>query len=190
MRLLMILILFLPFMSFGSPDSQEVLSGNSMLKQIFEENKVEAEQGNADAQYSLAMKYVNGWGVPKDEKEAVKWLRLAGEQGHDVAQFTVSSMYADGQGVPKDEKEAVKWMRLAAEQGFASAQLSLGAKYYLGTGVPKDNVPAYMWANIAGANGLDVKELIGIITGYMSQADIAKAQELTRQYIKFNPDVY
>ena len=47
-----------------------------------------------------------------------------------------------------------------------------------------------MWWNIAGANGQDVEENMGILTGKMSQDEIAKAQEMTRQYIKDHPDVY
>jgi len=47
-----------------------------------------------------------------------------------------------------------------------------------------------MWTNIAGANGYDVEKNREIITGEMSQDEIAKAQELTRQYIKDHPDVY
>ena len=62
--------------------------------------------------------------------------------------------------------------------------------YGNGRGVPKDNLLAYMWLNIAGANGYDVEENMGIISGKMSQDEIAKAQELTRQYIKDHPDVY
>ncbi len=84
----------------------------------------------------------------------------------------------------------MKWYRLAAEQGDAEAQGNLGVMYGNGTGVPKDNLLAYMWLNIAGANGDDVEENMGIISGEMSQADIAKAQEMTRQYIKDHPDVY
>ena len=84
----------------------------------------------------------------------------------------------------------MKWYRLAAEQGDAEAQGNLGVMYGNGTGVPKDNLLAYMWWNIAGANGQDVEGNMGILTDLMSQADIAKAQEMTRQYIKDHPDVY
>ena len=48
----------------------------------------------------------------------------------------------------------------------------------------------YKWVNIAGANGHDVEKLGEILTGLMSQADIAKAQEETTQYIKDHPSVY
>ena len=84
----------------------------------------------------------------------------------------------------------MKWFRKAAEQGHALGQLNLGKMYVNGRGVPKDNVLAYMWANIAGANGRDVEGVREILTDRMSQDEIAKAQELTRQYIKDHPDVY
>ena len=38
-----------------------------------------AEQGFAKAQYGLALMYDNGQGVIEDDKEAVKWYRLAAE---------------------------------------------------------------------------------------------------------------
>ena len=36
-----------------------------------------AEQGVAQAQYNLGLMYDNGWGVPQDYQEAVKWFRLS-----------------------------------------------------------------------------------------------------------------
>ena len=85
-----------------------------------------AEQGHASAQFSLAVMYENGQGVPQDYKEAAKWYRLAAEQGNALAQYNLGIMYDVGQGVPQDYKEAVKWYRLAAEQGNALAQYNLG----------------------------------------------------------------
>ena len=40
-----------------------------------------AEQGVAKAQYNLGLMYYKGEGVPEDDKQAVKWYRLAAEQG-------------------------------------------------------------------------------------------------------------
>ncbi len=98
--------------------------------------------------------------------------------------------FNNGEGVPKDDKKAVKWLRFAGDQGHAAAQHNLGVMFMSGVNVPQDNVLAYMWLNIAGANGHDVEEFRGILTKEMSQADIAKAQEKTTQYIKDYPDVY
>ena len=58
--------------------------------------------------------YDNDHGVPEDDKEALKWYRLAAEQGHAKAQYNLGWMYFNGNGVPEDDKEAVKWYRLAA----------------------------------------------------------------------------
>ena len=78
-----------------------------------------------------------------DNKEAVKWFRLAAEQGDAEAQINLGVMYETGRGVPKDDKEAVKWYRLAAEQGDADAQFNVGVMHHNGTGVPQDFVMAY-----------------------------------------------
>jgi len=180
MRLLMLLVLLFPVLSFGSEED----------KRWFKEQQVLAEQGNASAQFNLGLMYSLGTGVPKDDKEAVKWYRLAADRGDADAQFSLGVMYEHGRGVPEDDKEAVKWYRLAAYQGVAKAQYNLGGMYALGKGVPKDKLLGYMWLNIAGANGYDVEKLRESLMVIMSQDEIAKAQEKTTQYIKDNPDVY
>ena len=42
--------------------------------------RLAADQGVADAQYNLGLKYANGRGVPQDYVEAHKWLNLAAAQ--------------------------------------------------------------------------------------------------------------
>jgi len=88
-----------------------------------------AEQGHADAQFNLGSMYEYGEGVPQDDKNAVKWYRLAAEQGYARAQIKLGVMYEVGRGVPQDYKTAVKWYRLAAEQGNAHAQYFRGLMY-------------------------------------------------------------
>ena len=75
-----------------------------------------AEQGNADAQYSLGLAYHEGEGVPQDHAEAVKWYRLAADQGEAKAQANLGLMYAIGEGVPQDYVLAHKWINLAASR--------------------------------------------------------------------------
>ncbi len=69
--------------------------------------------------------YANGLGVSQDDKQAVKWFRLAAEQGNADAQNNLGWVYANGLGIPKDLEEAVKWYRLAAEQGHDLARGNL-----------------------------------------------------------------
>ena len=146
-----------------------------------------AEQGDAAAQYNLALMYTNGQGVPQDYAEAVKWYRLSAEQGDADAQNNLALMYYNGQGVPQDYSEAAKWYRLSAEQGDADAQNNLGVAYEIGDGVLQSNVMAHMWYNIASANG-DPKsgEKRDRLAGQMTSADISKAQEMARECMSSN----
>ena len=54
-----------------------------------------AEQGNVMAQTTLGVMYLEGYGVPQDYKEAVKWWKLAAEQRHERAQFNLALMHDD-----------------------------------------------------------------------------------------------
>jgi hypothetical protein len=85
-----------------------------------------AEQGRADAQYSLGVRYENGKGVPQDYAEAFRWYRLAAEQGNAPAQFKLGVMYGNGQGVLQDYVAAHMWVNLAAAQGNANASKNRG----------------------------------------------------------------
>ena len=60
--------------------------------------------------------YTFGEGVPRDDVEAAKWLRLAAEQGRAAAQHNLGFQYQQGLGVPQDYIEAHKWFNLAASQ--------------------------------------------------------------------------
>ena len=65
------------------------------------------EMGIASAQNYLGLMYANGQGVIQDDKEAIKWYRLAVEQGFADAQYNLGWMYEKGQGVIQNDKEAV-----------------------------------------------------------------------------------
>ena len=183
--------LFLPLQGTGA-DLEKGLEAYARgdYQTALEEFMPLAIQGNSSAQNNLGVMYDNGQGVPEDDKEAVKWYRLAAEQGSASAQYNLGFMYANGEGVPEDDKEAVKWYRLAAEQGDAMAQYNLGSMYANGQGVPEDNIMAYMWWNLAAVSGdkSSVKNK-QIISERMTKADISKAQELSRQWYKDHPDL-
>jgi TPR repeat protein len=146
-----------------------------------------AEQGNAMAQTNLDVMYDNGLGVIEDDREAVKWYRLAAQQGDAKAQYNLGVQYDDGEGVVEDDKEAVKWFRLAAQQGDTRAQHNLGVMYANGEGVIQDNVYAHMWWNLAAADGVeDARTNKDIIVKRMTPQDISKAQDLARECVKKN----
>ena len=80
-----------------------------------------AEQGYAAAQFNLGQIYGFGHGVPKDDKEAVKWYRLAAEQGNASAQNNLGAMYFRGSGVRKDNVFAHMWLNIAASSWVKGA---------------------------------------------------------------------
>ncbi len=151
--------------------------------ELFRATLEKAEAGNAQAQNDLGIMYKDGLGVPKDEVEAVKWLRKAADQSNAMAQAYLGFMYVEGLGVPKDEVEAVKWFRKAAEQNLSPAQYILGLCYYKGDGVIKDEVEGYKWFLLAGAQGdEDAKEGVLIIERDMTAAQRAEGQRLAREW--------
>ena len=50
----------------------------------------------------------------RDDKEAVKWYRLAADQGEAAAQHNLGLMYANARGVPQNFSEAYVWYSLSA----------------------------------------------------------------------------
>lgn len=109
-----------------------------------------AEQGDASAQHDLAIMSLNGRGVPKNEAEALLWLRLSADQGHADAQAMLGNAYFYGWGAtPPDYAESSKWLRAAAEQGYAEGQYDLGSHCEIGIGVPQDYVEALKWSILA-----------------------------------------
>ena len=80
-----------------------------------------AEQGNAAAQGNLGVMYEKGQGVPRDDKTAVKWSRLAAKQGLSSAQYNLFVMLANGRGIPKDYIRAYMWASIAASSGHKDA---------------------------------------------------------------------
>ena len=91
-----------------------------------------AEQGNALAQNSLGVMYVEGKGVSQDDDEAIRWFRKAADQGFALAQYNLGGMYGRGEGVPRDFVLAFMWFSLAEKNGFQPAsQLRESAEAFL-----------------------------------------------------------
>lgn len=89
------------------------------------ECRQQAEQGDADAQYTFGYCYYYGAGIPKDDNEAVKWLSLAAEQGQIDALYQLGLCYFLGAGVLRNEEEAIRIYWLAAQRGHIGAAFLL-----------------------------------------------------------------
>ena len=78
-----------------------------------------AEEGNADAQYRMAIMAQNGLGMVENPELALRYMRAAAEAGLGLAQHGLGFMYLEGECADKDPAEAVKWFRKAAQAGTA-----------------------------------------------------------------------
>ena len=144
-----------------------------------------AEEGHADGQFGMGLLYANGFGVPLDDDQALKWYRLAADQGHAQAQCNLAVMHANGWGVPQSDEEAFKWYSLAAEQGVAEAQISLGKMYSGGFGAAQDNVQARKWFTIASELGdYDAAFKRDDLATRMSAEEISEADRLANVWIE------
>ncbi len=54
-------------------------------KNLIEFQKKRAEAGSDNAQYELGLRYLNGNGVPQDDKLAREWLGKSAKSGHQLA---------------------------------------------------------------------------------------------------------
>ncbi len=128
----------------------------------------QALQGNVSAMNFLAMKYVEGLGVPQDDTKAAVWYEKAASNGDINAQFVVGIIYSEGTGVPQDENKADYWYEKFAESyekaakekreglhsaAFESYFLDLGARYASGLGVDQDFEKARKWYGRAAEKG-------------------------------------
>ena len=107
----------------------------------------------ADADVQLAVRHMDGDGVPRDPARAVELVRPHAEAGHAEAQFLLGLAYGSGQGVEKDRATAVGWYRRAAAQDQAHAQLLLGLALLRGDGADKDTSQATEWFGKSARHG-------------------------------------
>ena len=63
--------------------------------QSFQLIQSKANQGDAQAQFNLALLYYHGLGTPHDSKQAVYWYTKAAEQGHVNAQYSLAENSGD-----------------------------------------------------------------------------------------------
>ena len=139
-----------------------------------------AEQGDAEAQYTVGAMYNTGEGVVKNKEEGFKWLMKAAEEGDKNAQFNVGKMFDTGEGAAQNKEEAFKWYNKAAEQGDAVAQYNVGIMYYNGIGVMKNPPQAIYWLKKALEQGYKEAQL-QLAYAYEDNKDYSQAFLLYNQ---------
>jgi len=112
-----------------------------------------ATNNDAEAQYQLGLRRLNGQGVSQDDKTAFSLWSKAAAQGHALGQNNLGYLYENGRGIQKSDKMAFHWYRKAAEQGNDMGQLNVGKMFAQGRGTKADNAAAKNWYEKSAVQG-------------------------------------
>ncbi|GES87833.1 Sel1 repeat family protein [Rhizophagus clarus] len=127
-----------------------------------------AANGDSEAQFNLAIHYMNGIGMQKDEKKAFNLLSTSSKKGNMDAQYYLAICYMDEVGTLRNEKKALKWFLRSEIKYFkatrnksekkefkrilklaiandSTAQNNIGNSYIDGEGICKNNKKAFNW---------------------------------------------
>lgn len=100
-----------------------------------------ASQGDSSAQINLAMLYLDGKGVPRDEAMAATLLEQSARQGNASAAMNLGIMFRNGQGVAKDPERAYMWLQMAM-MGQTGHDRATTARY--SNDIAREMTPAQM----------------------------------------------
>lgn len=112
-----------------------------------------AQQGNAESQYQLGMRYQYGDGVKMNINKANQWLAKAAASGNARSQHALAMFYQQYATNTEGAKKALLWEKKAADHGSADAQYALGVMFKNGRLVRKNEVEARRWLTMAAQQG-------------------------------------
>jgi TPR repeat protein len=87
-----------------------------------------AQNGEAEAQNSIANMYAGGRGVGRNPQEAIKWYKAAVGKGYAPAFAGYGALYERGDGVPKDAIKAHMFFNVAAATSSGKVADAAGAE--------------------------------------------------------------
>jgi localization factor PodJL len=134
--------------------------------------------GDAGAASEVAMRFVEGRGVPANLEEGARWFERAASKGLTPAQFRYASMLEKGQGVKKDLTAAQKLYIAAASKGHAKAMHNLAVLYAEGAEGKPDYASAAQWFRKAAEHGVaDSQYNLGVLAarGLGTERNIAES---------------
>jgi localization factor PodJL len=114
-----------------------------------------ASLGNADAQFVVATRYLNGEGTsPQDFGKAAYWYGKAAAAGNAPAQYRLGTLYERGSGVAKDLATAQKWYERSAALGNVKAMHNAAVLAAGSSEQKADYGRAFKWFSLGAAHGL------------------------------------
>lgn len=159
----------------------KMLVGEPDYKQACKWFRRAAEQGHAEAQNSLGVRYNRGEGVREDHTEACKWFRRAEAHGStQAASVNLAMNLLRGLGEPQSISEALTRFRKAAYLSDPLAQYHLAALYQQGHGVTKDTKTAKSWFRRAAEQRYVPAQSM---LGYLCATELEDEDEVIEAYL-------
>lgn len=135
-NLIVIVISLLFFVQGCSGVDTSSLGSKSDQLQL--QRQTDPVETNAVKQFELGVSYMQGRGVPRDERKASQWFKKSAEQGFPPSQYNLGWRYEFGEGIAQSDQLAIIWYKKASVQGHLSAMNNYALLVSKGRGAPKD----------------------------------------------------
>jgi uncharacterized protein len=163
-KLLLLLLLSLGLTSLANANFEDELNSFESNQNAFDEWLNLAEEGDANAQYNIALMFadavyyyesvneISGDDVNGNKKSSFYWSNKSANQGNIEAQFLLGKSYYYGEGILMNPPLGIQYITLSAQQGYAPAQERLGEYFAKGEKVEKSLELAAFWTRKAFEN--------------------------------------
>ena len=165
-----------------------LMSLSTLLADDFAEIQSRAMGGDVKAQLELALRYRDGKGVTKDDKQAMQWAHKAADAGNADAMDFVGFAYLRGAVIKRNPAIAIAYFKAAAD-GSAQAAFNLGQCYFGAQGTEQDCPKALEWWKKAAERGhgrAAANAAMAYRSGEGIAADAVQARHLAERAAELN----
>ncbi|KAI9209507.1 uncharacterized protein BJ171DRAFT_487201 [Polychytrium aggregatum] len=152
---------------------QQSVDEDAVKERIFDLLKDAADAGHPMAQFHVANRFYDGYGVERDQAKAAEIYRDLADRGMVQAQVALGRCYESSEGVDQSYDTAVEWYSKAADQGNDDGRLRIlflrGWFAFIGHGVEQSDADALsQWLEVS-TNSTDpvIKPIATHMVGWM-----------------------
>ncbi len=152
--------------------------GLSARAQSIQELRDSMAMGNLNSQVDLAIHYIEGDSVERNEAEGLRLIKDAALKGNRYGELWLGICYHKGVGVDEDHQEAIKWFKSSAQKGNVTAMSLLAESYEDGDGVEVDSLQAFNLYKQAADNDYypaQLKVAVSYENGSIVNRDLSQA---------------
>jgi TPR repeat protein len=165
-----------------------LMSLSTVSADDFAEIKSRAVGGDVKAELELAIRYRDGKGVTKDDKQAMQWAHKAADAGNADAMDFVGFAYLRGAVIKRNPAIAIAYFKAAADDS-AQAAFNLGQCYFGAQGTEQDCPKAVEWWKKAAERGhgrAAANAAMAYRSGEGIAADAVQARRLAERAAELN----